>query len=81
MSFDQALVLAQFIQYEVAEMQVVAIGRFIDPQEIDDGKPWKISVSYRGIDRPLVITDRVQLESTLRWAARQVPQREAGLLF
>ena len=82
MNQKEAHQLAEHIENEFDGVWVLAVGRFLDPSEITDRSPWKISVVVVGQERPRVIDSAKQL-STLRF--KPAPERKElvaeGMLF
>ena len=81
MNMEDACFLAREMELSYPRVTVLAVGRFLPPEEIQPGSPWKISVAVDGDERPKVIASESEAK-TLRYVEQENQQRaEAGFLF
>lgn len=80
MTSDDAFILAQRIEKTVPGMQVMAVGRFVAPEEINGSTPWKISVAIAGVEKPKMVADENSLADLILWVSDQ-QQKPADCLF
>ncbi len=65
MDFHEAIDVAKRIARELPTWRIIAIGRFVPLDMIDDSHPWMISVVPRGADKKRMIHSAAELESII----------------
>jgi hypothetical protein len=81
MNMEDACLLAAEIERNYPRVSVIAVGRFLPPEDLRPGSPWKISVAVEGDQRLKVIASEAEAR-TLRYVEEDKQQRlEAGFLF
>ncbi|MEO1616989.1 MAG: hypothetical protein AAFV88_14125 [Planctomycetota bacterium] len=80
MTLGDACLLAAEIERDFARMNVIAIGRFVAPDQISDSLPWKVSVMIDGEEKPTIIKSRSQAID-LRYKPFEIEVRTDGMLF
>ncbi len=63
MHFQEAIDLAQKIHRTYPSWTILAIGRFVRPDQIGPETPWKVSVIPRGSDRKRMIMSVAEFEA------------------
>ena len=80
-NMEDACFLAREIELSYPRVTVLAVGRFVPPENIKSNTPWKISVIVDGDERPKVIASESEAK-TLRYVEEgKQERREAGFLF
>ena len=62
MTFDDAIQLAQLIRDRLRRYEVLAIGRFVEPESITTTTPWAVSMVPVDGGRPTVLRSPAELD-------------------
>jgi hypothetical protein len=65
MDFHQAIDLAKRIAHTLPSWRIIAIGRFVPVELLDDSHPWMISLIPRGSTEKRMIRSTADLESII----------------
>ena len=84
MHFQEAVDIAQKIHRNYPTWTILAIGRFVPPDQIRPETPWKISVIPRGSDRKRLITSTAEFDQIIEetFGGKAIAEsKPVGMLF